>query len=493
MPGIGQQIGKWAASLDVPGRTPGTKFFLPPKYQTWLDRAFSKPVEESHLVVARKNIKTCCISLTAAAFLLGVVDRPPHWRAIAGSLTSKNTAELKSQISALAEVNDLPLKTIDYPQPGRITGPDHTVLDFLSSDKSSGHSSNAHAVFFDEAGLLDHSKQGLIPNMKAALAGTANGKFLSITVRGFSPVVETARQRRNERAVNYLEFCPTDPQCAIDDHRAWKQANPLLGRVKSLAFMKNACSEALLNNELESSFRTYHLNLPTSAQAEMICSVQDYLRCCGTSLPDMAGFCVLGIDLGESDGLTSGTFFWPVTGRVETFAGWCAIPDIAFRARRDSAGDKYKKIYQEGNLLLTPGRAMNHRSFLEWAWLRVGNYPVDIVCADRFRKGNLEDSLDAAGIGPYEMVWRGLGHRDSSADIRDTKAAILGCEVSFIRSLLLENAISESAIKRDDAGNPKLVGHRRHSRIDPLISTTIALGVGRRTAKAWGVGVGEAA
>ena len=212
MQGIGQQIGKWATSLDVPGRAaPGTKFFLPPKYQTWLDRAFSTHVEESHLVVARKSMKTATVALTAAAFLLGIVDRPSHWRAIAGSLTSKNTAELKSQITALAEVNSLPLKTVDYPLPGRITGPDHTVLDFLSSDKSSGHSSNAHCVFFDEAGLLQSNKQELVGNMKSALAGTPDGKFLSITVRGFSPVVETARLRRNERAVNYLEFCPTDP------------------------------------------------------------------------------------------------------------------------------------------------------------------------------------------------------------------------------------------------------------------------------------------
>ena len=46
--------------------------------------------------------------------------------------------------------------------------------------------------------------------------------------------------------------------------------------------------------------------------------------------------------------------------------------------------------------------------------------------------------------------------------------------------MLLANAIAESAIRRDDAGNPALDKGRSRGRIDALQAGVIALGIGRR-------------
>ena len=485
-PKIGDLVASWATELVVPG-TPDTPFYIPPAYRRWLNRAFSPRITESYLSVARKNIKTATVGLTLLAFLLGKVPRPSHWRAICASISSKNIGELKGQMQAIATVNNLAgLKFYATPQPGHILGPDNTVVDFLSADKASGHSSNAATIVFDELGLLDPNKADLVDNLLGALAAQRHGKFLAISVQGHSAAMASAKARKDDPGVNFLEFVPSDSRCTLDDPKAWREANPTLGKVKQRSFMKAQAAAALADPSKEPGYRTFHLNLPSvGADREMILSTSDFLLCCHKVLPERTGPCLAGYDAGESEAMTAACFYWPVSGRLECYASFPTQPALEVRAKADSVGDRYERMLREGNLVLTGGRTTSYEQFLRWCLDKIGHYEIAGLACDRVRKADTSDAFEAVGIDLNEVNWRATGPYDAAEDIRAFKRAFLTQRVHVLRSLLLESAILESKVSRNTHGNPVLDRARRRGRIDVLQAALMAVGLGERVAAMW--------
>ena len=82
-----------------------------------------------------------------------------------------------------------------------------------------------------------------------------------------------------------------------------------------------------------------------------------------------------------------------------------------------------------------------------------------VIAADRWKKSELLDGLDDAGMGhlSLSLLWRGQGFKDGSHDLRLFMKSVLEDKVHIKPSLLLASAVSHGRIRVDDAGNRKLI------------------------------------
>ena len=82
--------------------------------------------------------------------------------------------------------------------------------------------------------------------------------------------------------------------CDIGDEAAWYAANPTLGTIKSVAYMRDEVARVAGVPSDEPSFRALDLNQALSPAREMLCTPGD-LRACFADEIDCRGPCYLGL------------------------------------------------------------------------------------------------------------------------------------------------------------------------------------------------------
>ena len=486
---------EWAArTLKVPtGPLMNRPFVIEPWQVRFLRAAAADGVYEAGLSVSRKNGKSGLIAAYLLAHLVGPLARP-GWRGIVVSLTGVLAKELRAAMQATARVSGLAgIVPYETPPPGRMTGLRGTAVDFLAADKATGHAIGADLAVIDEAGLLGENMRPLWNAVFTSISGR-NGRLLCISIRGDGPMFDELAERREEPGVVWHEYA-APAEAALDDEAAWAAANPALeSGVKSLAYMRHQSARALASPANAPYFRSYDLNRPQAPDREMILTVAQYLECAvkPADLPPRDGPAYVGIDIGGAASMTAAAVVWPETGRLEVRGAFPATPDVRVRGETDGVGGLYARMVERGELQVYPGRVLDVDAFIRDLADHLGGADVRGCGADRFRREEVLDAFSKAGVR-WRLQWRGQGASataDGSADVRAFQSLVLRGRLAYLRNLVLENAISYSAISRDAAGNPKLDKAKSRGRIDALSAAVIAAGLAERhLARARGGGV----
>ena len=185
--------------------------------------------------------------------------RRPGWRGAVASLDKGKAAELRRQVAEIAEASGLDVKVRRSPYPGVIES-ETGSLDTLSADKNAGHASGYDLVIVDETGLFPLRARELLAGLRSSVSAR-NGQIRHISIRGDSPFC-SRRFWRIRAVVSHVHASPDN--CAIDDEAAWHAANPGLGTIKSLAYMRAEVERVAGVASDEPSFRAYDLNLALS-------------------------------------------------------------------------------------------------------------------------------------------------------------------------------------------------------------------------------------
>ena len=467
--------------LVVPPGHPlaGQPMVLPDFGVSFLRDALNHP--ESFLCVARKNAKSAIV----AVFLLGRLAGPlriPGYRAGVCSVSKEKANELKMQMQAIAEASGLEgLTFYRSPAPGRVESASG-VVEILSADKSAGHASGFDESIVDEIGLLKEKDRDLINGMRSAISAK-DGRFIALSIQGDAPFTAEMIDRRNEPGIAVHHYAPEE-DCDLDDVAAWRAANPGLGTIKSLSYMRDEAARVVATPADQSSFKAYDLNLPQDPSREMICSLSDWKACMvdADKLPPRSGPCTVGFDLGGSTSMTALVAYWEKTGRLEAWGAFPAMPDLLRRGQADGVGKLYGRMSERGELAVYAGRIVPVGAFLKDCAARLeGEYVIE-AGADRFRKAEAQQALAEAEV-QWPMVWRGQGASavaDGSHDVRAFQRGVLRQKFRMADNLILTFAIAQSSIRRDPVGNPALGKWRRKSRIDVLSAAVIAAGLADR-------------
>ena len=455
-------LATWAAeTLIVPPGHPrsGQPMALADFAVDWLRASWD--AHESALSTARKNAKSAIAAVLALGYLVGPLRRP-GWRGAIASLDKNKAGELRRQCKEIAEASGLDVKIRRSPYPGVIESSTGS-LDTLSADRTAGHSSGYDLVIVDESGLFPLRARELLAGLRSSISAR-NGKIRHISIRGDSPLFREILE--NPAVVSHVHAAPDG--CLIDDEAAWRAANPGLGTIKSVDYMRAEVERVAGVPSDEPSFRAYDLNLALSPSREMVCTPRD-LEACFVDEASYAGPVFVGFDIGEAGSGTAAVAFWPDTGAMRTWLAFGDVPTIVERGRRDGAD--YLAMERRGELRTYPGRTVPVSEFVVQVETDLGGADVRTAVADGYKSAELADACH----WPLEIVRSGVGPSGSQA-VRAFQRAILTKTLATAPNLSLTNAIVESTLRRDGNGNPAIDQARRGGRIDVLSAAILAVG-----------------
>ena len=473
----------WAREeLKIPsGLLAGKPFVLQPWQMRFLRCAWKPGVIESGLSVSRKNGKTGMVAILALAHLIGPL-RHYDWRGLVASQSKQLTQELGDAVLSTAEVSGYSGRLETRKKSSScdaITGPDRVRLELHTCSRRTGHSSSVNLVVVDEAGLLLERDR---PQWEALLSATSarkNGRLLAIGIRGSGPMFAEllGDQKRYCAVRNY-----SAPSTArIDDPQAWKSANPGLGTIKSLSYMRAASERAKNRRRSQAQFKIMELNIPQDASREPLLSIEEWLRVAVENpkdLPPKAGGVVVGLDLGGSRSMSAAFFGWPASGRTESIGCFPTEPSLLERGRLDGCGSSYQLMQQRGELCQFGKNLTDVSAFLEEIRTRLEGQEVLALLTDRYRKAEMLEYGQKVKLR-WPVVWRGQGagrRADGSYDVRSLAHLVENSAIKHTRSLLIEQALADSELRRDESGNPALARSDQNSRIDILSAMVMVAG-----------------
>ena len=122
-------------------------------------------------------------------------------------------------------------------------------------------------MIVDETGMFPLRARDLLAGLRSSVSAR-NGKIRHISIRGDSILFREILE--NPAVVSHVYAAPAD--CTIDDEAAWRAANPGLGTIKALDYMREEVARVAGVSSDEPSFRAYDLNLALSPTREMVCS-----------------------------------------------------------------------------------------------------------------------------------------------------------------------------------------------------------------------------
>ena len=455
-------LAAWAAeTLIVPPGHPraGEPMALPDFAVAWLRASWD--AHESALSTARKNAKSAIAAVLALGYLVGPLRRP-GWRGAVASLDKGKAGELRRQVAEIAQASGLDVKVRRSPYPGAIESSTGS-LDTLSADRTAGHASGYDLVIVDETGLFPLRSRELLAGLRSSVSARG-GRVRHISIRGDSPLFREILE--NPTVVSHAYSAPD--KCALDDEAAWRAANPGLGTIKSVAYMREEVARVAGVASDEPSFRALDLNLAIAPTREMVCTPSD-LEACFVDVAEYRGRVFVGVDIGEASSGTAAVAYWPDTGALRTWLAFGDVPDLAARARRDGAD--YGEMARRGELRTYHGRTVPVSEFVLQVEADLDGADVRTAVADGYRCGELLDCCP----WPLEVVRSGTGP-SGSASVRSFQRAVLTRTIATVKNYSLANAIAESTLRRDANGNPALDKARSAGRIDVLSAAVLAVG-----------------
>ncbi len=430
---------------------------------------------ESLMCIGRKNSKSGIVAVLLLSHLAGPL-RYAGFSAGVASISKEKAALLKRQCEQIAEASNLPgLSFLRSPAPGRIESDSGGIVEVMSAE-SGGNASSFDLSICDELGLFKERDREFVASMRSATSAK-NGRFVSLSVHGDGPFIPEILERRGDHSLAVALYQAPEG-CALDSEDAWAAANPGIAcGIKSLDYMRDESRRVSITASDQAHFRAFDLNQPGSPTLEGLVSVRDWENCMVPELPERRGKCVVAVDCGASTSMTCACVFWPESGRFEVYAGLPDTPDIAAREEVDRA--PYALMVERGELDLYAGRLVPVGRFVEDLAERLRGEHVLALGADRFRKAEVLQALEAAKVD-WPVMWRGTGASataDGSHDVRAFQRAVIGKRIKHSGSVLMASAIKGSRLRVDPAGNPALEKSRQKTRIDAAQAGVIAAGL----------------
>ena len=453
-------ICEWSARrLIVPPGHPdeGSPLVIPDYGAAFLADVYDPAILEILYCVSRKNAKS---ALVAVLLLAHLADDGPlrrrGWRAGVVSISKLKAGELKLQAQQIAEASGLRgLHFRRSPAPGRIESA-WGAVDVLSSESDAGAAHGFSVAIVDELGLLSERDRALVNGMRSSVSAR-RGKFVALTVHGDGPFVPEILAREGDPALAIHHY-KADPEAAIDDESQWRKANPGLGTIKSVEYMRNESRRVAVTVSDAPSFKALDMNLPQSPTREMLCDPSDLIACFVDELPEKRGPVFVGCDIGEATSGTAWAAIWPVTGRVELRLAFGDTPKLEDRAKHDAA--PYLQMRDAGELVTY-----------------MAGERVTALAADGYKDSESLDFFERAKIRwPVEFRRVGAG-KDGGRDVRAAQRLILTARLRMLRSVALISAVTNASIRRDENGNPGLRKAGARGRIDVLSALVIACGL----------------
>lgn len=469
------------------GRHAGKPFNLLTWQRRFLRGAFGQP-DDAALSLARGGGKTTFTAAIAAAAVNGPLASPMAECVLVASSFEQAVIGFRHALHFLRpaiEAEPRRFRVQDSANRAQVQDRQSgAMLRCIGSDPRRMHGLAPKLLLLDElaqweAGKIDsalaalRTSRGKIPDSKALWIGT----------RAASPDHPFERALKGQ-GVGYSQVHAARESDPPFQKRTWRKANPGLDHLPDLEAVIRREAKAARTDPAElASFQALRLNMGIADTLEnTLLDAQTWARIEGEA--DRVGEHVLGVDLGTSAAMSAVAAYWPDSGRLDAFAVFPQKPSLAERGAFDGVGNLYERMASRSELLIAGEYVSDVRTLLTRALAKWGQ--PSVIVSDRWREGDLLESLSAIGFPFTGLSLRGQGFKDGGEDVRQFRRACVSGKCRPVVSLLLRSAMSEARVQTDPAGNAKLAkssqGGRRQRARDDAAAAILAVAEGERRA-----------
>ncbi len=472
--------------ITTQGRRTDKPFKILPWERRFIRGAFRRNVSDAALSEARGNGKTAFLSGVATAALEGPLTQPRGEVIIVASSFEQARIDfehvLSFQLGRHADLYENKRWRIQD-SANRASIEDRTTgarVKCIGSDPARAHGLAGALYLLDEPAQWKRNDRD---RMYAAIA-TSRGKLPDsklIALGTQSNDLDHWFQKLLNGGADYSQLHAAPDECDPFDEANWHLANPSLKHFPDLhKEIRKEAEKAKRDPALLAQFRALRLNMGVS-DVVLLHLLDAGVWQAAEGDMERAGRCIWGVDLGDGVAQSAVSCIWE-SGRLESLAAFPSEPDLEKRSLKDGVGSGedslYMRMYDRGELLLTPGHVVRVKALLNEAFTRFGQ--PSLIVGDRWKDKDLIQSLKESNLEVCPIIFRGQGYRDGAEDVRRFKQGLLDGRVCPQKSLLLRSGMSEAMVVADPAGNQKLAkategGRRKNARDDAVAAAILAV------------------
>lgn len=258
------------------------------------------------------------------------------------------------------------------------------------------------------------------------------------------------------------------------DEANWIKANPIITTVPDkLDALRKLFVKALESKEQEFAFRRFALNQWLQSESTWMADY-DWMEC-GNSELRIEDFdkqdCWLGLDLSTNTDLTSLSIVFKDGDKPVLFNHcFCPADGVKNRSRKDKV--PYQSWVDQKYMTATPGNATDYEYVLKYIAELNDKYRVVKIAFDRWGASYLVQKLQDMGL---EVASFGQGFATMSPATKTFERLVLRKELIHDNNPVLRWAIGNVTIEQDASGNVKASKKKSVERIDPAISSIMAV------------------
>ena len=432
----------------------------------------------AYLSVARKNGKSALIAAIVLAHLVGPMARQ-NSQIISGA-RSRDQASLvfklaEKMVRLSPELNKIV----------RIVPSQKMLLGLLcnveykaiSAEAGTAHGLSPVLAVLDEVGQVRGSHDPFIEAIETAQGAHDKPLLIAISTQAatdadlFSIWLDDAANAKDPRIVSHLHTAPKD--CELTDRKAWRAANPAVGKFRSLTDIEDFAAQAERLPAKANSFRWLYLNQRIEAQSPFLSRAEWEANNAEPVVED-GQLCFAGLDLSASRDLTALVLAFPTDQGFEIVPHFW-LPEDGLRDKARAEKVPWDLWAQQGYLTTIPGPVIVPEVIALAVADAAERYDLQLLAYDRWRINDFKRELDVIGA-QIPMQPFGQGFRDMAPAVDKLEQLVAERKLRHGGNPILNMCAAGAVTQSDPAGNRKLHKAKSYSKIDGLVALAMALG-----------------
>ncbi len=433
----------------------------------------------AYLSVARKNGKSALIAAVVLAHLIG-----PEAKQNSQIISGARSRDQASLVFKLAE--KMVRLSPELSEIVRIVPSQKMLIGLvcnveykaISAESGTAHGLSPVLAILDEVGQVRGPHDAFIEAIETAQGAHHDPLLIAISTQAatdgdlFSIWLDDAAAAVDKRIVSHLHTAPKD--CKILDKKAWKVANPALGKFRSLQDIKDFAQQADRLPAKANSFRWLFLNQRIEAQSPFL-SRAEWEANSTPPVTEAGDVVFAGLDLSASRDLTALVLAFPKDGHYHIVPHFW-LPEDGLRDKSQSEKVPYDVWADQGYLTTISGPVIQPEVIAMAVAEVAEEYSLQLLAYDRWRISDFKRELDNIGA-EIPMQPFGQGFKDMAPAVDKLEQLVAERKLRHGGHPILNMCAAGAVVQTDPAGNRKLHKAKSYSKIDGVVALAMALGV----------------
>ena len=349
----------------------------------------------------------------------------------------------------------------------------------ISAEGKTAHGLSPIVAILDEVGQVRGSKSDFIDAITTAQGAYEAPILLVISTQApndndlLSIWLDDAKNSKDPHIVSHVYAADKDAD--LLDESAWRDANPALGKFRSLKDVETQAITASRMPSAEPTFRNLILNQRVEMAAPFVSKGLWILN--SHDVDDSIFYeepVYVGLDLSAKNDLTAMVMVafrekWHVKAYF-----WTPSKGLHERAKRDR--QPYDVWEKQGHIRTIEGASLNYEVLAKEISEILSECNVQTVAFDRWRIDLLKKEFADLGID-LPLLAFGQGYKDMSPALESLETLLLNEQIAHGNNPVLTMCMANTKVSTDPSANRKLDKQKSTGRIDGAVALAMAFGV----------------